>query len=168
MSRPPEQNEYRVDGDIANIVLTHGQVAKVDASMLDRLLPFKWFAKWNSGTQSYYAASTQRRKDGVTYTLWMHRVVMGAPKGMHVDHKHHDTLDNRQSQLETCTHLQNMQNRRAYRRRAENGVMTEMKGDTPVLTARVKVGEQRFMKSFPVGEEGEVLAMCLTTRCGPL
>lgn len=52
-----------------------------------------------------YATSGCRRKS-------IHRVVMGAPKGMDVDHINGNGLDNRKENLRLCTRSQNMMNQR--------------------------------------------------------
>lgn len=41
----------------------------------------------------------------------LHNLIMNAPKGLVIDHKNHDTLDNRRSNLRICTRAQNNQNR---------------------------------------------------------
>ena len=38
------------------------------------------------------------------------RLIMNAPSGMEVDHKNHNTLDNRRCNLRVCTHTQNHRN----------------------------------------------------------
>jgi hypothetical protein len=47
----------------------------------------------------------------------MHREIMGAKRGEKVDHKFHDTLDNRKEKLRVCTRQQNNAN---ARRRSDN------------------------------------------------
>lgn len=42
--------------------------------------------------------------------VYMHRLVAGAPKGLEVDHKNGDKLDNRRENLRTCTRSENMLN----------------------------------------------------------
>ena len=43
--------------------------------------------------------------------IYMHRLIMDAPKGVEVDHINGNRLDNRRCNLRLCTHKQNMQNR---------------------------------------------------------
>ena len=45
----------------------------------------------------------------------MHRVIMDAPKGMHVDHINGNGLDNRRENLRLCTNSQNHMNRKTHR-----------------------------------------------------
>lgn len=40
------------------------------------------------------------------------RWLMGAPQGLHVDHKNGNTLDNRRCNLRVCTHTENQWNRK--------------------------------------------------------
>ena len=50
----------------------------------------------------------KREKRGIT--LSMHREIMKPLKGMVIDHKNHDRLDNRKSNLRICTQSQNLMN----------------------------------------------------------
>ena len=93
------------------ILLTKGQVAIVDDDDFERLKGHKWFAAWCPHTESFYAqrnipASRHRQR-----TIIMHREIMSASDGEEVDHRNHDTLDNRRSNLRVCTKQQNMLNR---------------------------------------------------------
>jgi len=45
-------------------------------------------------------------------TIRMHRMITKAPKGKIVDHKNHNTLDNRKENLRICEHKNNMHNSR--------------------------------------------------------
>lgn len=45
----------------------------------------------------------------------MHRVVAKTPEGMHCDHIHHNTLDNRESELRNVTISQSQINRRVMK-----------------------------------------------------
>jgi len=84
------------------IQLTKGQVALVDDEDYEKLSTTKWRAV------SYgYAISIDGEKG-----LLMHRVIMNAKKGEIVDHKNHNTSDNRKENLRIVTHAQNMMNRK--------------------------------------------------------
>ena len=47
--------------------------------------------------------------------LSLHRFILNAPKNKKVDHKFHNTLDNRRSKLRLCTHAQNMANMKPHK-----------------------------------------------------
>lgn len=52
-----------------------------------------------------YAVASERK--GATL---MHRLILGAPRGMFVDHINGDGLDNRRENIRLCTNSQNMMN----------------------------------------------------------
>ena len=66
-----------------------------------------WYVHNNNSTKDY-AMNGSRTKS-------IHRVVMGSPKGMCVDHINGDTLDNRKQNLRICTRAQNSQNKKLRR-----------------------------------------------------
>lgn len=86
------------------IKFPNGGCTLVDDEDYDVIKQFTWRKKWNPYTNSYYAAT------GVK-TILLHRLIMNAKKGQKVDHRNHDTLDNRKDNLRKVTHSQNMQNR---------------------------------------------------------
>jgi hypothetical protein len=94
------------------IFLTQNQVAIVDDEDFDRVNKFKWCARWNRNEKSFVAMRgvTQNTKILNPYIL-MHRFIVGARKGMFVDHINHDTLDNRKQNLRVCTNSENCMNR---------------------------------------------------------
>lgn len=87
------------------ISLTQGKHALVDDKDFERLSQFKWHLRHNG-----YAARNKSRKVGGG-TIFMHRIVLGAPKGMESDHINGDKLDNRRKNLRICTSSQNKANR---------------------------------------------------------
>lgn len=91
------------------ILLTRGQFALVDDEDYERLNQHKWHAHYDPIFKGYYAVTDvggrkQKRR------LYMHRVVLNAPAGTHVDHRNHDSLDNRRSNLRRCTASENHAN----------------------------------------------------------
>lgn len=86
------------------IPLTRGMVALVDDEDYGWLSQWKWYY---SG-RGYVCRNV--RRDGKNVLLPMHRVIMGEPVGLEVDHKNHNKLDCRRANLRIATHAQNQQN----------------------------------------------------------
>lgn len=93
------------DEKIRFIPLTKGQVAIVDKEDYEWLSQYKWHAV-NNG-EKFYAYRCRNKR-----SLSMHRAIMNEPKGMLVDHKDGNGLNNRRNNLRVCTTSQNHQNRR--------------------------------------------------------
>lgn len=77
-----------------------GKFIKVDDEDFEAYGHLKWHL-----SASRYAA----RKSG-TRGVYLHRLIMNAPQGMVVDHKNHDTLDCRKSNLRVCSQADNCRN----------------------------------------------------------
>ena len=90
------------------IELTQDKFAIVDAQDYEWLSKYKWYAIKDRRT--YYAARSANRK-----TLRMHREIMRAPKHLLVDHRDHNGLNNRRSNLRICTLAENLRNQRSAR-----------------------------------------------------
>ncbi len=100
----PSPSEYRT------IPLSRGQTALVDTEDYERLNRWSWFADWNPLLKGFYAKRTIKI-DGKKHSVYMHREIMRAPKGIEVDHRvPHTTLDNRKQNLRLCTHAENGRN----------------------------------------------------------
>jgi hypothetical protein len=67
----------------------------------ERVDAHKWYVMKSTG----YVVRT-------TDDMLLSRFIMSAPKGMVVDHRDGDPLNNRRSNLRVCTHAVNMQNRK--------------------------------------------------------
>jgi hypothetical protein len=103
----------QIEHRMIEIPLTQGQFAIIDDEDFDLVNEYTWCAVWHAATQSYYARTAVRKPNGKYTLLGMHRLIMNAPKGMHVDHIDHNTLDNRREKLRVCTPSQNNCNRGA-------------------------------------------------------
>ncbi len=88
------------------IPLTQDKFAIVDADDYDRLNQYKWYASRNENGD-YYAKRMER---GTRRQIIMHRVITEAPPGLLVDHRNHNGLDNRRSNLRICTKGENNRN----------------------------------------------------------
>lgn len=109
-------NRFTVNGEIALIHLA-GKVAEardlvtvIDADALPLALAFRWSPVWNPRPGKFYVHAKAKGPDGRDTTIYLHRVVTGAPKGKEVDHINHDTLDNRRENLKVGSHTDNMRN----------------------------------------------------------
>lgn len=105
-STKPESNqqpEYR------EIPLTQGKAAIVDVEDFEFLNQWKWYAVvFKNSSYAVRRASI----DGAQKRLWMHRVLLSAPKGEDVDHRNSNGLDNRRSNLRIATRQENVMNSR--------------------------------------------------------
>lgn len=90
------------------IKLTKGYFALVDNEYFEFHNQWNWHAK--EGKNTVYAVRTEG--SGVNKkNIKMHREIMNAPKGIEVDHKNGNGLDNRKRNLRYATHQQNQMNK---------------------------------------------------------
>ena len=92
---------------VKRIPLTRGEFALVDDADYEWLSERKWWYR-DCGANAY--AGSQTRKNNVIRYLYMHREIMQPPRGMDVDHKNGNGLDNRRCNLRVCTRAQNLHN----------------------------------------------------------
>lgn len=68
---------------------------------------------WHADIKSKWTyAATKTHVSGRLVKVYMHRLLLEARAGIHVDHIDHDGLNNRRSNLRAATHSQNQHNRR--------------------------------------------------------
>jgi len=94
------------------IPLTQGKFAIVDDENFDRLNANKWCAMRDKSTRSFYAVRNSPRVNGKSRLILMHREVVNAEARFDVDHRNHNTIDNRLDNLRVCTTSQNAANSR--------------------------------------------------------
>ncbi len=94
------------------IPLTKGYTAIVDDEDAG-LARFKWCAMVTPHT--VYAKRNELGPDGRRYVILLHRLVMGAPAGVQVDHGDHNGLNCRRYNLRLATNQQNHANQQRRR-----------------------------------------------------
>jgi hypothetical protein len=134
------------------IPLTRGYETIVDDEDYDELSRYLWFAAENWTGQVYARRSV--RGGGV----YMHRQLLGlgkTDKSIEVDHRNHNTLDNRRSNLRTATRLQNAQNRSGASSNSALGVRgVRLRKDTGKYEANHAYGGvSRYLGCFSTLEE---------------
>jgi hypothetical protein len=95
------------------IPLTQGQYAIVDDEDYEALSKHKWCAAWSNACRTYYAV---RSVPGRKNLVQMHRVITNAKGKQQTDHRDHNGLNNRRSNLRAADSHTNAQNRRKPRR----------------------------------------------------
>lgn len=99
---------------VMQINLSKGKVALVDAEDYERVSSLRWHAKKKGKTwyamRSVPKGSRYENGEPKYKACYMHRLIMGAPEGIEVDHENGDGLDNRRSNLRLATKSQNQQN----------------------------------------------------------
>jgi hypothetical protein len=91
------------------IELTKGYHAKVDDDDFDRISKSSWYL--HSMTKKSKLVYASRKLPNYGKDVSMHRIIMEAEKGQHVDHINGDGLDNRKENLRLCCHSENLRNR---------------------------------------------------------
>jgi hypothetical protein len=99
------------------IVLSNGMVTLIDDEDYDLVSSFRWNPRKDLNT--YYAEChipSDTTRDGRT-SLLLHRLIMGEPEGLQVDHEDGNGLNNQRSNLRIASPTQNQGN---ARRRKDN------------------------------------------------
>lgn len=139
------------------IPLTRGQHAIVDSDDYEWLSQWKWCAQKierRGKIVGYYALRAVREDDGKQHTTYMHRVVLGLPRGREplVDHVNKNGLDNRRENLRTADFGQNAAN--ATRRRVDMARGVRFKGGKFEVAIRAD-GVSRYLGRFDSVEQAQ-------------
>lgn len=104
----PDDPNYRI------VALTQGKVAMITTVRYEWAMQWMWHAWWCKENETFYArraTSGGERRAGKPDLVGMHCEIMPAPKGLVVDHKNRNGLDNRDENLRVATYTENQMNR---------------------------------------------------------
>ncbi len=140
-----------IDGDIAQIQLTRGFTAIIDAKDVHLVDGFNWQAMVCPRT--VYACRTDRTS-GKPKSVLLHRVIMGEPDGLDVDHVSGNGLDNRRLNLRLATKTQNNHNQRIRKDNTSGYKGVYLDAKSGKWRARVKIdGKQHNLGYHNTPEE---------------
>lgn len=135
-----------MQSEFVEVKLSRGLVTIIDAEDFEMVSQHKWFAM-RSGSIDYAVRAHGKKK------ILLHRVLLNAPDGMHVDHRNHDGLDNRRVNLRVCTPAENSRNSRK-----QKGCSSEFKG-----VAKHKDGRAKPWVAI-IWVDGKKHTRCFTTE----
>lgn len=152
------------------VPLTRGMTALVDAEDFERVSRWNWYAEFQYNSPSnksvgvFYAKRRVNRNkhDEKQHVIYLHRFVMNAPVGLHVDHcDRTQSLDCRKSNLRLATRAQNQYNKRksaAVSGSRFKGVRKcSRSGDREAWEARIGVDYRAiFLGSFKCEEDAAI------------
>jgi hypothetical protein len=131
------------DGTAIVPLTPRGSFALIDEADVSLVAQYPWSCYRNPRTPTPYAlANRADRNDRNAGTIFMHRLIMDAPKGMQVDHINGDGLDNRRSNLRLCEIAENSFNRRKYRNGSSRYKGVTKRGGYERWRARIRVRGQ--------------------------
>ena len=99
---------YEINGDICelNITCKYGTFTTIiDSNDYERIKDFAWNIRKNH--EKWYVYYTQNKPKKMVH---LHRVINNTPDGFITDHINRNPLDNRKSNLRTCTNAENRLN----------------------------------------------------------
>lgn len=135
------------------IRLYNGMHAIVDDDDFPVLSEYNWYFHKGRNGDGYAHGKLPRGRRNV----FMHRLILNAPKGMQVDHINLNKLDNRKSNLRLCTNAENHANSVCRTSSGYKGVYAEPKrkhqpwramitvNNKPLLLARCATAEEAAM-----------------------
>lgn len=126
------KNKYKIIDDYVIIYLNNKtgiHETMIDLEDFKKVMdyPFKWYPSWNKPTKSYYARATtfKGRVNGKKKysTIYMHQFIIELKDGKEydVDHKDHNTLNNRKYNLKVTKRKRNTLNRKGANSNSTSG-----------------------------------------------
>lgn len=150
------------------ITLTNGETTIVDDADAPWLSQYRWSPM---GWQGEYVG-TRTSESGKSRTIYLHRLILSAPKGLEVDHINGDKRDNRRANLRLVTRAENEQNKPAnypHTERSRTGIRNVIfVPEKGVYRVRLKLhGKMLSFGSFRSLEEAKGVAIAARRKHMP-
>jgi hypothetical protein len=134
------------------IPLTQGQNAKVDVEDYEWLSQWNWQALWDPKVKSFYAV--RKNPPPKSRMMKMHRQILGAIEGETVDHKNHDTLDNRRYNLRKCSAQQNAYNQGPSAKNTTGFKGVHKRKDRNIWEVQMRInGKKKYIGTYYSAED---------------
>jgi hypothetical protein len=154
------KNDFEIRGETVVIFVNcKGKPLEtiISKEKLERVNDFngRWYA-WEDRKGNHYVCGAEPTVDGKKGTkIFLHRLIMGDPQGLVIDHENHDGLDNRTENLRIATRAENSQNRRGgYSNTGIRGVRWDK--NFKVFKAYLSINKkQKVIGLFETVEEAE-------------
>ena len=134
------------------IELTKGLSVLVDDADYEKYNQFNWSAH-RSGKKYYPVRKV--KINGKSREIYLHREIVNAPSGLHVDHINGDSLDCRRENMRLVTHSQNAMNRRLRSDNKTGVVGVSRRRSGKYLAYYSDNGKFKTLGSFPTLEEAK-------------
>lgn len=122
-------NRYKTDGDITTIYIERRdgsvQEAIIDTEELEKIksIGTPWHSHWARKTKSYYCRCCKYISElKYSKTIQMSRFIVDAQDDEVVDHRDHDTMNNRKENLRITKFIKNVANRKGANSNNKTGV----------------------------------------------
>jgi|ERR1035437_699119 hypothetical protein len=89
------------------ILLNQSKVAFIDEEDYERVNKYLWCVDYKPSSDTYFAFTHIKGKK-----TYLHSFILNTPKGLQVDHKDHDGLNDVRNNIRICTQTQNNANNR--------------------------------------------------------
>lgn len=128
---------------MASLILPSGEEVLFDDCDVELVSHFRWYAARRKGR--VYAATSSRDEA----RIFMHRLIMGDPRGKTIDHREGVGLDNRRGNLRVCTQAQNCLNAGVKRPwKTFKGVFFDARPDRGRWWAQIAINRKRYFAGY--------------------
>jgi hypothetical protein len=148
MSSPAPAPISTTNDTVCIVELTQGRQTIVSPEDFDLVAQHRWYGFFNTTSKRWYAYADIKNADGKAERVYMHRLIMNAPRGLDVDHANGNSLDNRRSNLRLASRSQNQANRPAPRNN-QTGFKGVQRGRSGRYIARIQqCGKVKHIGTF--------------------